>query len=215
MKNVKYIRFFAIILTTMFILNIPSLYGATLSKASEQQVLKAKLEIDKKLATSNKPLVDLKNTICPVMNRKVVEGIGGVYNNYLVHLCCAGCIKAFNKNPEKYLKIAQSETNKSSEHQIKLRKVNVNVCPVDGEKTLENNFLIDNTKITFFCSKKCHDEKIKAIKTIDMEIAEQVKQYNEANKEKLRRRELAREQQIRADLAAKESGLLRKFENNR
>ena len=59
----------------------------------------------------NKP-VEVGNKLCPVTKEKVgemgktetIEYKGKVYN-----LCCAMCRKDFNKDPEKYSKIADEE----------------------------------------------------------------------------------------------------------
>lgn len=56
--------------------------------------------------------VEVGNKICPVSGEKVgemgktitIEHNGKVYN-----LCCAMCVKDFNKDPQKFAKIAEDE----------------------------------------------------------------------------------------------------------
>jgi YHS domain-containing protein len=46
-----------------------------------------------------------KGQTCPVMpGRPVKEKFFVDYNGKRTYLCCAPCVKAFKKNPEKYLK---------------------------------------------------------------------------------------------------------------
>jgi YHS domain-containing protein len=40
---------------------------------------------------------------CVVMGGKINEDVYVDYKGQRVYFCCAGCIKKFNKNPEKYL----------------------------------------------------------------------------------------------------------------
>ena len=62
--------------------------------------------------------VEVGNKICPVSGNKVgemsppikVEYKGKVYN-----LCCSGCIKIFENNPEKYSKIAEDEVQRQAQ----------------------------------------------------------------------------------------------------
>ena len=49
--------------------------------------------------------VEPKQKMCPVMlGRPVKEKFFVDYNGKRIYLCCAPCVKAFKKNPEKYLK---------------------------------------------------------------------------------------------------------------
>jgi len=57
--------------------------------------------------------VEVGNKICPVSKEQV--GKGGMlpykitYNGKVYNLCCGMCVKDFNKDPEKYAKIAEEE----------------------------------------------------------------------------------------------------------
>lgn len=47
-------------------------------------------------------------TTCPVSGDKIGdmgETIDTLYQGQLIRFCCKGCIKSFNKNPDKYLKV--------------------------------------------------------------------------------------------------------------
>ena len=49
--------------------------------------------------------VDLKpQTKCPVMGGKIDKSVYTDHEGERIYMCCAGCDKAFKKNPEKYVK---------------------------------------------------------------------------------------------------------------
>lgn len=50
-------------------------------------------------------IVDLGNTVCPVMGNPVQEGVYTDWEGYRVHFCCAGCDRTFLSDPERYLEI--------------------------------------------------------------------------------------------------------------
>ncbi|MDP8212731.1 MAG: YHS domain-containing protein [Candidatus Zapsychrus exili] len=49
------------------------------------------------------------NKVCPVMGAEVVEEYAtkAEYNGKIYSLCCFGCLKAFNEDPDKYVKIIE------------------------------------------------------------------------------------------------------------
>ena len=47
--------------------------------------------------------VEAGNTICPLSGDAVSPKVFYVYEGKRYHFCCAGCIKKFKKDPEKYL----------------------------------------------------------------------------------------------------------------
>ena len=59
--------------------------------------------------------VEVGNKICPVSKEKVGE-MGEVvkheYNGKIYNFCCKMCLKDFQKDPEKYSKIAEDEAAK-------------------------------------------------------------------------------------------------------
>ena len=55
-------------------------------------------------------VADIGNTLCPVSGDKVNPKVSYVYQGKKYHFCCTGCIKKFQKNPEKYIaKLAAAE----------------------------------------------------------------------------------------------------------
>ena len=55
-------------------------------------------------------VIDVGNTSCPVSGDKVSPKVSYVYQGKKYHFCCTGCIKKFQKNPEKYIaKLAAAE----------------------------------------------------------------------------------------------------------
>jgi YHS domain-containing protein len=43
-------------------------------------------------------------THCPVMGGKIIKKVFADHKGKRVYFCCAGCIPAFKKSPEKYIK---------------------------------------------------------------------------------------------------------------
>lgn len=58
-----------------------------------------------------------KQTICPIKGKKVNSSKSVTYDGYKIYVCCGGCIKAFKKNPKKYMA-------KLKEQGVKLEKAN-------------------------------------------------------------------------------------------
>ncbi|MBX7244285.1 MAG: hypothetical protein K1X53_02230 [Candidatus Sumerlaeaceae bacterium] len=59
--------------------------------------------------------VAVNNTKCPVSGEPIGsmgEGVTVTYKNHEVKLCCDGCTKKFNKEPEKYLSKAMESAKK-------------------------------------------------------------------------------------------------------
>ena len=63
-------------------------------------------------------IMEVGNKICPVSDEKV-GGMGDIvqieYNGKIYNLCCPMCKKDFNKDPEKYSKIADDEVAASAQ----------------------------------------------------------------------------------------------------
>ena len=55
--------------------------------------------------TPDEGVVDLENTVCPVMGNPVREGVYTDWEGYRGHFCCAGCDQTFLSDPEKYIEI--------------------------------------------------------------------------------------------------------------
>ena len=58
---------------------------------------------------STEDVIDLNNTLCPVMGGEVMEGQYVDWEGYRVHFCCAGCDNRFLAEPEKYLPVLVGE----------------------------------------------------------------------------------------------------------
>jgi YHS domain-containing protein len=58
---------------------------------------------------TTQPLADAKpiNTKCIVSGEDVDPKVTEVYNGVTYGFCCQDCVKAFNKNPQKYLPAAK------------------------------------------------------------------------------------------------------------
>ena len=54
-------------------------------------------------------IIDLENTVCPVMGNPVREGIYLDWEGYRIHFCCAGCDQTFLSDPERFLQILAEE----------------------------------------------------------------------------------------------------------
>lgn len=57
------------------------------------------------------------NTVCPIMGGAVAEGAEYVveYDGHKIGLCCAGCVGAFNADPEKYMEKLMHEEDLASD----------------------------------------------------------------------------------------------------
>ena len=56
-------------------------------------------------------------TTCPVSGDKLGgmgETIDTLYQGQLIRFCCKGCVKSFNKNPDKYLKVIDAAKKPSA-----------------------------------------------------------------------------------------------------
>lgn len=72
------------------------------TKSKAHQMMKEINQTDStKIAAEKK----IWNKICPVMGNEVdPETITVEYNGKIIGFCCPGCVKKFNKEPDKYIK---------------------------------------------------------------------------------------------------------------
>ena len=61
--------------------------------------------------------MEKKQTLCPVKGKKVNAEKVVEYKGFKIYVCCNGCVKAFNKNPKKYM-------GKLKKEGVKLEKAN-------------------------------------------------------------------------------------------
>ena len=52
------------------------------------------------------------NAVCPVSDHDVEPGFTATHNKKVVGFCCADCVKAFNKDPAKFMKKVEAEEAK-------------------------------------------------------------------------------------------------------
>lgn len=90
------------------------------------------------VATSNAKPKPFNNTMCPVSDEPIAAGGGKkvVHKGYEINLCCGGCVKKFNKNPDAYLDaMLKAEQAKAAQGQVaaaNVKPINNPNCPVSG-----------------------------------------------------------------------------------
>lgn len=79
------------------------------------------------VATDISKTVDVGNKICPVSGEKIDEKLKATYEykGKTYNFCCAMCIDAFKKDPEKYIKQIEEEA--------KSKKDDAKATPEQGE----------------------------------------------------------------------------------
>ena len=86
-------------------------------------------------------------TTCPVMEGKINKNIYTDYQGQRIYLCCKGCIIAFEKDPEKYMKKIEDENV--------LLESTQKVCPVT-EKPINKKIYKDyKGRRVYFCCSGC------------------------------------------------------------
>ena len=53
--------------------------------------------------SSTMNVIDVGNKTCPVSGDKVSAKAAYIYQGKLYHCCCMGCVKKFQKDPEKFI----------------------------------------------------------------------------------------------------------------
>jgi YHS domain-containing protein len=91
---------------------------------------------------------DQPTAVCPVMGGEIDNSISVDYKDAKVYFCCAGCIKPFQKNPEKYAAKAN--------HQLVLTGQAVQKgCPISG-KAVNDDTALEVAGVTVkFCCNGC------------------------------------------------------------
>ncbi len=89
-------------------------------------------------------------TVCPVMGGKINKKYHADYKGKRVYFCCPACIKAFSRNPEKYIK-------KLEKQGVELESVGKpqTVCPVMGGKINKKYHADYKGKRVYFCCPAC------------------------------------------------------------
>ena len=96
-----------------------------------------------------------KQTTCPVMGNPIDKQYFADYDGKRVYFCCPACIKAFNEDPDKYVKKLEDEG-------VTLDKTPVaqTTCPNSGKPIDKSYFADYKGKRVYFCCPAC----IKAFK---------------------------------------------------
>lgn len=63
----------------------------------------------REVETPEEGIIDLENTVCPVMGNPVQEGVYTDWEGYRVRFCCAGCDRTFLSDPERYIEILAAD----------------------------------------------------------------------------------------------------------
>jgi YHS domain-containing protein len=83
------------------------------------------------------------------------EPLDLVYDNHLVRLCCAGCIKAFEEDPEKYMGMVQ-EAKEVKAAERTLKPYPLDTCLVSGAKLGSMGepvtYVYEDQEIKFCCA---------------------------------------------------------------
>ena len=85
--------------------------------------------------------------VCPVMGGKIDKKVYTDFQGQRVYFCCPGCIGAFKKEPEKYLK-------KTAEAGVVLESVQTK-CPVMGGKINKKICADYKGRRVYFCCQGC------------------------------------------------------------
>ena len=90
---------------------------------------------------------DKAQTVCPVMGGKISKDVHTDFQGQRVYFCCAGCIGAFKKAPERYLK-------KTAKAGVVLESVQ-KTCPVMGRQIKKSLYVDHKGRRVYFCCPGC------------------------------------------------------------
>lgn len=90
---------------------------------------------------------NVTNKMCPVSGGPVSEKYRAEYKGQYVYMCCEGCLKEFNGNPEKFV----AKLSKEDQEAIKTN----DVCPVSGEAVDKTKSLEFEGRKVYFCCDHC------------------------------------------------------------
>ena len=91
--------------------------------------------------------------MCPIMDEPVDFTVSTPTDTGPVFFCCPGCIKKYNKEPEKYAEKAAAQRKLLAERS----KVQVS-CPMCGKPVNTDTFVEIDGKQVFFCDAGCADQ---------------------------------------------------------
>ena len=98
---------FAVVLFSIFAA------GTAFSEGKEEGTCSSGCPAMKEEVKENDLLLEKEviNSVCPVMGGKIKADtpFKAEYNGKIIGFCCEGCISAFEKDPEKYMKIIEQQ----------------------------------------------------------------------------------------------------------
>lgn len=92
---------------------------------------------------------NVTNKSCPVSGGPVSEKYRTEYKGQYVYLCCEGCVKEFDKNPEPFV----AKMSKEDREAIETNKI----CPVSKEPVDSKIFVETEGRKLYFCCEHCRD----------------------------------------------------------
>jgi len=142
--NMKKIMLVAFVVALILVASIVAINANAQGGAGEAVAKDQGKSVD--AAKGAKPQVQ-----CPVMKGKIDRKFYADYKGKRIYFCCAGCIKAFNKNPEKYMKNLKGvKLEKAPKPQV--------VCPVMNGKIDKKYYTDYKGKRIYFCCPNCIGE---------------------------------------------------------
>jgi YHS domain-containing protein len=93
---------------------------------------------------------NVTNKMCPVSGGPVSEKYRAEYKGQYVYMCCEGCLKEFEKNPEAFV----AKLSKEDQEAIQPNKV----CPVSGEPVDSSIFVENEGRKVYFCCEHCKEK---------------------------------------------------------
>jgi YHS domain-containing protein len=141
-------NFIALFLITIFTFatSVAVVTATGQKKTTTKKVAAVKTETTPAAATeeAKKPVT---NTLCPVSGGPVSEKYRADYKGQYVYVCCEGCLKEFQADPEKFVA-------KMSKEERELIKTN-ELCPMSKEPVSKEFWSEDNGRKVYFCCAGC------------------------------------------------------------
>jgi len=93
---------------------------------------------------------NVTNKSCPVSGGPVSEKYRAEYKGQYVYMCCEGCLKEFEKNPETFV----AKMSKEDREAIQANTV----CPISKEPVDTKIFVESEGRKIYFCCEHCRDQ---------------------------------------------------------
>ena len=95
----------ASVLTVIGLLILMTGCGEEASAETVEPVVEEATQVAEAVGEVPSDVIDLKNTVCPVMGLEVMEGQYIDWEGFRIHFCCAGCDETFLAAPEDFLPV--------------------------------------------------------------------------------------------------------------